>query len=84
MNWYATAIAHHRLGRKDEAARWLKRADDWLARIDQDPLRFSEPAWKFWLGDYLDAKVLGREAHAELDKTEAGRASREAIVTPPR
>lgn len=75
MNWYATAIAHRRLGHKEAARRWLARADAWLARIDRDPVRVSEPAGKFWLGDYLDAKVLGREARAGLERPEAAPAS---------
>jgi tetratricopeptide (TPR) repeat protein len=35
MNAYGLAIAHHRLGHRDQARAWLDRAESWLNRLDR-------------------------------------------------
>jgi tetratricopeptide (TPR) repeat protein len=64
QDWLFLAMAHHRLGEKKAARKWLERASGW---VDQSPLRRSQgpaiepPAsWKV----RLELQILLREARA--------------------
>ncbi len=62
MFWYALAIAHRRLGHDGDARRWLDRADAWMADRDREAASDSTVEPKNFLRDYLEAKILEREA----------------------
>jgi hypothetical protein len=62
MFWYALAIAHRRLGHDGDARRWLDRADAWMADRDREAASDSIVEPKLPLRDYLEAKILKREA----------------------
>jgi hypothetical protein len=68
MNAYGLALAHHRLGHRDEARRWLQRAETWLKGLDRiyvaeaPGIPSGQPqvsvAFEFW----VYAQLLRREA----------------------
>ena len=62
MTWYALAIIHRRLGHNADARRWLERADSWMADREREAATASTVLPKTCLRDYLEAKVLEREA----------------------
>jgi serine/threonine protein kinase/tetratricopeptide (TPR) repeat protein len=63
QNFAALALAHHALGRDQEAGQWLKQTRSWLKATDR-----SAAGWPFgyaasdFLSDWLCAQVLLREA----------------------
>jgi hypothetical protein len=63
LNWLWLALANHRLGKSEEAHRWLNKAHAWL-----DQSRNGMPAQAEELGlhlhNWLEAHVLRREAEA--------------------
>jgi hypothetical protein len=65
VNWLWLALAHQKLGSRNEARQWLARATDWL---DQQGGRMPVEAREmgshrhYW----LEAHVLRREAEALL------------------
>jgi tetratricopeptide (TPR) repeat protein len=70
LNWLWLALAHQRLGKPEEARRWLGKAQDWL-----DHYRDGMPAsahQKFGLDmhNWLEAHVLRREAEALIQPAE--------------
>ena len=62
MARYALAIAHRRLGHDVEARHWLAKGDAWMASWDREAQRASMVPPDLYLVDYLEAKVLEREA----------------------
>jgi eukaryotic-like serine/threonine-protein kinase len=69
LNWLWLALAHQRLGKAEEARRWLGKARAWL-----DQYRDGMPAWaEEELGlhyhNWLEAHVLRREAEALIPST---------------
>jgi serine/threonine protein kinase/tetratricopeptide (TPR) repeat protein len=62
LTCYALAIAHRRLGHESDAARWLERADNWMVDRDREAASASVIEPRCALHDYLDAKLLQREA----------------------
>jgi tetratricopeptide (TPR) repeat protein len=66
LNWLWLALAHQRLGRAEEARRWLDKAKGWLDQYgDRMPSR-AEDELGLHLHNWLEAHVLGREAKALL------------------
>ena len=64
LNWLWLALANQRLGKVEEARRWLGKAQAWL-----DPYRDGMPAGAneelgLHLHDWLEAHILCREAEA--------------------
>jgi tetratricopeptide (TPR) repeat protein len=68
MNAYGLALAHHRLGHREEARRWLERAEAWLDRLDriyavEVPRDLSgQPEVSVPFVHWVYAQVLRREA----------------------
>jgi Flp pilus assembly protein TadD len=64
--WPVLALAHHRLGHKDEARRWLDQAEEWVDdALDQ---ALAGPAGRLplaWI-DWAEFQVLRREARQAL------------------
>jgi tetratricopeptide (TPR) repeat protein len=66
LNWLWLALSHHRLGKADEARRWLGKAQAWLdAYRDGMPNRANEEMG-LHLHNWLEAHVLRREAERLL------------------
>jgi tetratricopeptide (TPR) repeat protein len=66
VNWLWLALANHRLGKTDEARRWLDKAQTWLDQYrDGMPAR-AEQDLGLHLHNWLEAHVLRREAEAVL------------------
>jgi serine/threonine protein kinase/Flp pilus assembly protein TadD len=74
LNWLWLALTEHRLGRPEQARRWLTRAQAWLDQYgDGMPSRADEELG-LHLHNWLEAHVLRREAEALLGLAdEAGR-----------
>ena len=72
LNWLWLALAKHRLGKAEEARRWLNKAQAWLDQYrDGMPAR-AEEELGLHLHNWLEAHVLRREAEA-LIQSEAAR-----------
>ena len=65
MTWYALAVVHRRLGHDADSRRWLECADSWMADRDREAARASAALPKIPLRDYLEAKILEREAKSK-------------------
>jgi tetratricopeptide (TPR) repeat protein len=64
VNWLWLALAHQRLGKAEEARRWLGKAQAWLDQYgDGMPARADEELG-LHLHNWLEAHVLRREAEA--------------------
>jgi tetratricopeptide (TPR) repeat protein len=67
LNWLWLALANQRLGKADEAHRWLNKAQAWLDQYrDGMPAR-AEGEFGLHLHNWLEAHVLRREAEALID-----------------
>jgi Flp pilus assembly protein TadD len=64
VNWLALALAHHALGRDDEARRWLGRATEALDATS--PAHLVDDRSRIAMHDWLEAQVLRREAEAAI------------------
>jgi eukaryotic-like serine/threonine-protein kinase len=70
LNWLWLALANHRLGKADEARRWLNKAQAWLdQQRDGMPARADEQLG-LHLHNWLEAHVLRREAEALIRSAE--------------
>ena len=62
-NWYGLALAHWRLGRFEEAGRWIEKAENWMiaerVRVCRSKTHPSPP---IYITDWLETEVLRREA----------------------
>ena len=77
LNWLWLALANQRLGKGDEARRWLNKAQSWLDQYrDGMPAR-GEAEFGLHLHNWLEAHVLRREAEA-LIQSEAPRNATES------
>jgi tetratricopeptide (TPR) repeat protein len=77
LNWLWLALANQRLGKGEEARRWLNQAQAWLDRHrDCMPARANEQ-FGLHLHNWLEAHVLLREAEA-LIESEAPRSTTES------
>jgi tetratricopeptide (TPR) repeat protein len=66
VNWLWLALAQQRLGKTEEARRWLGQAQAWLDQYrDGMPAR-AEQELGLHLHNWLEAQVLRREAEALL------------------
>jgi Tfp pilus assembly protein PilF len=76
LNWLWLALANQRLGKGEEARRWLNKAQTWLDQYrDGMPAR-AEEEFGLHLHNWLEAHVLRREVEA-LIHSEAPRNSTE-------
>ena len=72
LNWLWLALAEQRLGKAEEARRWLNKAQSWLDQYrDGMPAR-AEGEFGLDLHNWLETHVLRREAEA-LIPSEASR-----------
>jgi tetratricopeptide (TPR) repeat protein len=69
VNWLWLALAHHRLGKDDDARRWLARAQLWLDQYQDGMPPRAEEDLGLHLHNWLEACVLRREAEALLRPT---------------
>ena len=77
LNWLWLALANQRLGKGEEARRWLNKARAWLDQFrDGMPAR-AEEEFGLHLHNWLEAHVLRREAEA-LIESEAPRNAAES------
>jgi tetratricopeptide (TPR) repeat protein len=69
LNWLWLALANERLGKAEEARRWLDKAQAWLDRYrDGMPAR-GEEEFGLHLHNWLEAHVLRREAEELMPST---------------
>ena len=69
LNWLWLALSDQRLGKADEARRWLEKAQVWLDQYsDGMPARAEEESG-LHLHNWLEAHVLRREAEALIPST---------------
>ena len=69
LNWLWLALANQRLGKAEEARRWLEKAQAWLDQYrDGMPAR-AEEEFGLHLHNWLEAHVLRREAEALIPST---------------
>jgi tetratricopeptide (TPR) repeat protein len=66
LNWLWLALVNQRLGRLEEAHRWLARATAWLDRYEGGMPSRAEEKLGLHLHNWLEAHVLRREAEALL------------------
>ena len=64
LNWLWLALAHDRLGKAEEARRWLDKAQAWLDRYREGMPARAEEEFGLHLHNWLEAHVLRREAEA--------------------
>jgi tetratricopeptide (TPR) repeat protein len=72
LNWLWLALAHQRLGRAEEARRWLGQAQAWLDQYGAGMPPRAEAELGLHLHNWLEAHVLRREAEALLGTRPAG------------
>jgi tetratricopeptide (TPR) repeat protein len=72
LNWLWLALAHHRLGRAEDARRWLGQAQAWLDQYGDGMPSGAETELGLDLRNWLEAHVLRREAEALLGTRPAG------------
>jgi hypothetical protein len=60
------ALAHQRLGKSEEARRWLSKAQAWLDQYRDGMPALAERELGLHLHNWLEAHVLRREAEALL------------------
>jgi hypothetical protein len=71
LNWLWLALAHRRLGKAEEARRWLGMAQAWLDSCGDGMPARAEEEQGLRLHNWLEAHVLRREAEALLPPDEA-------------
>jgi serine/threonine-protein kinase len=64
LNWLWLALAHHRLGKPEEARRWLGKAQAWLDQYREGMPARADEELGLHLHNWLEAHVLRREAEA--------------------
>jgi tetratricopeptide (TPR) repeat protein len=62
VNWLWLALANHRLGKSEEARRWLGKAQAWLDQFDDGMPASADTEFGLHLHNWLEAHVLRREA----------------------
>ena len=72
LNWLWLALAQQRLGKAEEARRWLNKAQAWLDQYPDGMPARAEEEFGLHLHNWLEAHVLRREAEA-LIQSEAPR-----------
>jgi tetratricopeptide (TPR) repeat protein len=66
VNWAWLALAQQRLGKTEEARRWLEKAQAWLDQYREGIPPRAEQELGLHLHNWLEANVLRREAEAPL------------------
>jgi tetratricopeptide (TPR) repeat protein len=69
LNWLWLALAHQRLGKAEEARRWLAKAQTWLDQYVDGRSAGAEEESGLDLHNWLEAQVLRREAEALIQST---------------
>jgi tetratricopeptide (TPR) repeat protein len=64
LNWLWLALANQRLGKTEEARRWLNKAQAWLDQFGDGMPAGAEQKFELHLHNWLEAHVLRREAEA--------------------
>jgi tetratricopeptide (TPR) repeat protein len=64
LNWLWLALAHERLGKSEEARRWLDKSTAWLDQYRDGMPGGAEAKLGLHLHNWLEAHVLRREAEA--------------------
>jgi tetratricopeptide (TPR) repeat protein len=72
LNWLWLALAQQRLGKAEEARRWLNKAQEWLDHCPDGLPARAEEQFGLHRHNWLEAHVLRREAEA-LIQSEASR-----------
>src|SRR5205807_1222557 len=62
VNWLWLALANHRLGKAEEARRWLDKAQAWLDQFGDGMPAGAEQEFGLHFHNWLEAQVLLREA----------------------
>jgi serine/threonine-protein kinase len=77
LNWLWLALAHQRLGKSEEARRWLGKATTWLEQYHDGMPNRAEEELGLHLHNWLEANVLRREAEsiipADLLSSQSGK-----------
>ncbi len=68
VNWLWLALANHRLGKPEEAHRWLGKAQTWLDQFADGIPPHAEGEFGLHLHNWLEAQVLRREAEALISQ----------------
>jgi serine/threonine protein kinase/Flp pilus assembly protein TadD len=82
LNWLWLALAHQRLGKMDEARRWLSKAQAWLDQFGDGMPNRAEEELGLHFHNWLEAHVLRREAEALLGAGPPGPKEPEPAVPP--
>jgi tetratricopeptide (TPR) repeat protein len=83
LNWLWLALANQRLGKAEEARRWLGKAQAWLDQYREGMPARAEGELGLHLHNWLEAHVLRREAEALLT-TRPAKSNEPASATLPR
>ncbi|HVS36217.1 MAG TPA: hypothetical protein VMS17_11600 [Gemmataceae bacterium] len=70
LNWLWLALTNQRLGRSEEARRWLGKAQAWLDQYGDRMPASAEAEVGLHLHNWLEAHVLRREAEALIQPAE--------------
>jgi hypothetical protein len=70
LNWLWLALAHQRLGKAEEARRWLGKARAWLDQYRDGMPALAEVEVGLQLHNWLEAHVVRREAEALIRPAE--------------
>ena len=84
LNWLWLALAHQRLGKAEEARRWLGKAQAWLDQHGGGMPNRAEEKLGLHLHNWLEAHVLRREAETLIQPTgpRSGTESRDGGAPP--
>jgi tetratricopeptide (TPR) repeat protein len=85
VNWIWLALADQRLGKNDEALRWLEKAQKWLDQFRDGVPANAEVEYGLHLHNWLEANILRREAEALITpqlKDAQNKAGRSIITHP--
>jgi WD40 repeat protein len=71
VNWLGLALVEKRLGKEQEARRWLDQAGGWLDRAVREMQPETATPSGLYANEWLEALILRREAEALLDPKKA-------------
>ena len=69
LNWLWLALANQRLGKAEEARRWLNKAQAWLDQFHDGMPAWADQELGLHYHNWLEAHVLRREAEALIPST---------------
>ena len=70
VNWVWLALAQQRLGKTEEARRWLGKAQNWLDQYRDGIPPNADAEFGLHLHNWLEANVLRREAETLIQPAE--------------